>query len=444
MTSKYVAWVRFYAKSAFAWIKAWCYSIISRTDRNRSYQRKELSSLLSYVRKYVPYYTTLIQNSINQQNCLDVLSRLPLLTKQQIREAGDAIFSKEITTFGSENWQYWHNTGGSTGNPLKFPLMYSSKVELELTHQAWIYQKMGVKMFDRISSVDGRRVPNEQLREGIYWGENSYNFPYGQFHYSTMYLNEQTAPYYLAHLNRYPPKVLRGYPSGIMTLCRYMESSGLNIKFKLKGVYITSENSSEDDCRYISKILKCPVWGQYGHSEMSVFGIRHPDSEAYYCSPFYGITEILDEQGHCVPPGSIGEIVVTGFQNRALPFIRYKTGDLARYGGALDDGTVVLTKLEGRNTDYIINMNNEKIYLVGYIFGGHLDAFNHISQWQIEQNEMGKLVLRIVKADSFTDKVERELISFFSNKLFSVVINYCSEIPKTNRGKQKFLIQNLS
>ncbi len=417
---------------------------LSNSDNNRSYQKHALSRLLNYSRTNVPYYRALIQGEIAIKSCFEVLLSMPLLSKGMIRDAGVSIFSDEVTSDGIENWVYWHNTGGSTGSPLKFPLKYSSRIELELTHQALIYQKMGVSIFDRISSVDGRRVELSKQAKHIYWGENEYNFPYGKYHYSTMYLEESTAHYYIEHLKKYPPKVLRGYPSGILTLCKYIEKIEPSLNLKLKGIYITSENSSQEDCDYISRILKCQVWGQYGHSEMSVFAIRHPGSEAYYCSPYYGITEILDNDGKPVKEGQTGEIVVTGFQNYALPFIRYRTGDLAQYGGMKADGTVILTRLQGRDTDFVVDKDGNKIFLVGFIFGGHLSAFNHIVQWQIEQSCPGELHLKIVPANSYDNSIEHDLVDFFNQKKLSVAIEYCTAIPKTSRGKQKFLIQHLT
>lgn len=443
MVSNCIGGLRFYAKSLFAWNKAKFFTRLSRSNRNRNYQRLALSRLLNFAKKNVPYYRTLIPDKVTPQSSFEVLLSMPLLSKQQIREAGAQIYSDEVTRGGIESWTYWHNTGGSTGSPLKFPLKYSSKIELELTHQALIYQKMGVSLFDRISSVDGRRVEESDLSNHVYWGENEYNFPYGKYHYSTMYLEESTAHYYIEHLKKYPPKVLRGYPSGILTLCKFIEREEPFLDLKLKGVYITSENSSQDDCDYISNILNCPVWGQYGHSEMSIFAVRYPKSESYYCSPFYGVTEILDKYGNPVKVGETGEVVVSGFQNYALPFIRYKTGDLAQYGGMEADGTVILSCLQGRDTDYIIDIDGNRIYLVGFIFGGHLSAFNHIIHWQIEQSKFGELTLRIVPASSYDKSIEQELIEFFMKKKISISIDYCDAIPKTNRGKQKFLIQHL-
>ena len=185
------------------------------------------------------------------------------------------------------------------------------------------------------------------------------------------------------------------------------------------------------------------MYGQYGHTESSIFAVQKPDSDAYYTNPLYGYTEVLDESGKQVGIGECGEIVVTGFIEYGLPFVRYKTGDLAVYGGETEFGETILSRLLGRNVDFIFNKKGEKIFLVGFVFGGHIKAFNHILAWQIQQSEMGKVTLLVVKGDGYDEDVENEVKQLFDSKDIDVEFQYVRKIEKTKRGKQKFLIQEL-
>ncbi len=257
-----------------------------------------------------------------------------------------------------------------------------------------------------------------------------------------MYLNDKSFPYYLANLNKEKPTVLRGYPSGIYQLCKYVEQINSKLEFKIQAIYLTSENILDYQIELIQRVFGCPIWGQYGHSEASIFATRFPNTKSYECNPIYGVTEVLDSDGNHVRAGEVGEIVVTGFQYCALPFIRYRTGDLAEFGGERN-GVITLNKLLGRSGDYIINHQGEKIFLVGFIFGGHLNAFNCIDSWQIIQEKEGKLNIIIVKDANYTESDEAELIRLFSDNGFRICINYVDSIPKTSRGKQPFMIQKI-
>lgn len=403
-------------------------------------QEARLVSLLRYAQKHSQYYRELIGPiEISHGNALEVLRSMPSLTKEIIQKDTYSIYSDEIT----KNWDSWRNTGGSTGEPLKFPSL-ASPFYMEDICQMMLYQHMGYHLGDTIVSIDGSRVEESSQKAHIYWKDGK-SFPYGKKHYSVLYLNEETFPYYYKSFCEVKPCFLRGYPSGVLTFCKLLEKSKQNmLPHTLKGVYLTSEYFSQEDKDYISEVLDCPVYGQYGHTECSVFAIQEPDSQQYLCNSLYGYTEVLNDKDEQVGIGETGEIVVTGFSFYGLPFIRYRTGDLAVYGGETKYGEVILSSLMGRTVDFIYNVKGEKVYTVGFIFGGHLKAFNYIKSWQIEQNEIGIIIIRIVKASDYNDLVENEIVSFFENGGFRVNIIYVDNVPKTNRGKMSFLIQNIS
>lgn len=403
----------------------------------RQIQKQRLADIMQYALMHSKYYKSQVENCvITKDNAVDVLQRFPIISKQIILEKEWDIYSDEVPK-DNENWR---NTGGSTGEPMKFPAI-ASPYYMEDICEMMLYRRMGFRWGDILVSFGGYRVSDEERQKNIYWVEK-YNLPYGKFNYSTLYLDESTFPYYLESFNTVKPQFINGYPTGVLTFCRYIESTESEIDFKLKGIYLTSENFTKQDKEYISSILGCPVYGQYGHTECSIFAVQAPDEERYICSPIYGYTEVLDSDGKQVEKGKVGEITVTGFSIYGLPFVRYRTGDLAVYGGCSEYGETILSQLLGRDVDFLIDHNGKKIFTVGFIFGGHLKAFNHIKTWQIVQNEIGKLEVFIVKHSNYEENIEKEIVSFFESSDFTVVIKYVDYIPMTKRGKRRFVIQN--
>ena len=401
--------------------------------------KSELSEILTYAQVHSPYYRSLLKDMvINPKNAITVLKTLPILTKDIIR--GGSVFSEDIGL----DWKIWKNTGGSTGEPLSFPSKSSvRKRRWEHINQMMLFIKMGYKPFDMIASFDGIVLSDDSIAKGRFYELRDKNFPYGIYRYPVLNLTKETVSEFVNSLNRQKPKFIRSYPSGLLTFCKLLIEKELRLNFKLKGCYLTSENFSKQDKEFISSTLNCPVWGQYGHTESSVFAIQEPTKQEYMCSPLYGYTEVLNEQGEHVSVGEMGTLIVTGFNEYGMPFIRYNTGDLAIYGGRNDSAEVILNKLLGRDSDYIFNNNNEKIYLVGFIFGAHLLAFNDIDAWQIIQERKGEILMKIVRGVEYTEQSEQELMEYFYNNNITLSIKYVSEIEKTKRGKQKFLIQNI-
>lgn len=211
----------------------------------------------------------------------------------------------------------------------------------------------------------------------------------------------------------------------------------------MKGIMITSENIEENQIMQINKAFNCPVLPQYGMTESCAFGFSKANDLIYYCSPYYGVTEILNSEGNQVLPGEIGEIVLTSLGNNYQPFIRYKTGDIAIYGGE-NNGFTILNKIIGRTQDYIVDIDGLKIMLVGLIFGSHTKVFAKIKIWQIIQEKSGLILIKILTEKGWAEEDEIEIKKiFWCNNKITTTILYTSDFTLTNAGKRKFVIQNI-
>lgn len=334
------------------------------------------------------------------------------------------------------------NTGGSTGSPLSFFTDLNCRLN-EFSHQLFFYKEIGFKRFDKIYSFGGVSISEIKISKNIFWKKKIIGFPFGKVIFSAELLNEKNVSYYYAKILANKPHFLRGYPSALIILANYIKKNNISINF-IKGVLLTSEMISESNVLLIGKYLNCVVVPQYGQGENSVFGFTYPNSLKYFCSPFYSITEIINpETGLHVNKRELGEIVVTSLSNLYQPLIRYKTGDMAIYGGE-KNGFVILEKLYGRQQDFIYDLNSKKILLVGLIFGSHVEAFNHINDWQFIQNVVGELFINIHPSKSWSSKShEKMILNLFKNQQLTPKIVYDKKFIKTKIGKRKFLIKNI-
>lgn len=93
-------------------------SLLSKRDTWERLQSQNLANLLNYAKNHSRYFWMHIgEQEVTPSVAVEVLKTLPLLTKDIIREQGYNIYSDEI----KKGWHIWGNTGGSTGEPLKFP-----------------------------------------------------------------------------------------------------------------------------------------------------------------------------------------------------------------------------------------------------------------------------------------------------------------------------------
>lgn len=408
-------------------------------QNTEDYRNRKLSQILQYASEHCPYYTNIFQQVGFHPRSLEGFDRLPLLDKSTIRFHRNALISDEIDSRDI----YTMNTGGSTGEPLEFPVS-SIAGRIDSVHQEFLFRTMGYEPGDKIVAFDGSSVPENLRQNHVYWvGRGPRDVPYGRLSYSSLYLTTETIPFYVEHFLHYRPTILRGYPSFINDIADYILQEDISTSFRIKGVELTAENAHDWQIGNIKEAFGTDVFLQYGHSEVSVYGYTYDDTYEYVCSPFYGLTEVLDSEGRQVSKFETGEIVVTGFHNSALPFIRYRTGDLATFNGD-ENGMVRLGEIVGRTQDYILTKDRERVALTALIFGQHYRAFKNIRKWQLVQDVPGKVVARIVKDEGFSDKDEQEIRDKFRGICNTDTdFEYVDAIPLTKRGKFMFLVQNI-
>lgn len=397
-------------------------------------------NLLKVASHNVPYYSKFFsENNIDFNNPKHAFNKLPILTKDIIRTN-----YKELINSKEKDY-YPINTGGSTGQPLNFEVSnYAAQVDR--VHQKFQYSLIGYSPQndeqELIANFGGNLMPKDLVDKNIFWVDKGANLPYGRFNFSSLYLTNENANLYIDKLNEIKPTILRGHTSFINELATYVRINEVELSFKPKGALLTSEMIHANQIENIKQAFNCKLTCQYGLSEVCLFSFTKDEStSSYTCSPLYGFTEILNEDGSHVKIGEEGDVVASSFYNYRMPFIRYKTGDRAVFGG-YENNCLIIEELKGRSQDFIIKKNGEKISLTAVVFGVHLKAFNTIYKWQIVQDKSGEILLKIVKTKQFTKKDEEEIRNVFkSTSDIDTTFEYVDYIEKTKSGKSKFLIQ---
>ena len=402
---------------------------------------KRLSAIINYSVKNVPYYKNIFaalkhRKSEIKKNPCGFLRNFPILTREIIMQNNSKLKSKI-------SWLYpcgISKTSGTTGIPLEF---ISSSPNGEYSHQMFLYEFMaGQKIaLDKVVSFGGGYLSDECIKQNIFWQYEK--GLYGSCLFSSFYILEKNIQFYVEKLNEINPQIIRSYPSSLLLFIDYCKKLNIKPNIDVKGIYLTSENSTKEQMEKISDFFGCGVYGQYGHSEACIFAFTTKNDTVYYCSPFYGFVEVLDKDNQPVKIGETGYVTVSTFRNKAMPFIRYRTGDLAVYGGE-KNGYAILRQLLGREKDYILNKDGEKIFIiVGQFSECFLPAICHVKYWQAIQNEKGKMLLKIVRKDSFTQNNETDILKVTQDNKIETVIEYVDEIPLTKAGKRKYIVNSL-
>ena len=102
---------------------------------------------------------------------------------------------------------------------------------------------------------------------------------------------------------------------------------------QLKGVLLAAAYVSPENRADIARLWRCPVYEHYSMTETALGGAVGCSAPRGYHEWESGVYyEIVDPaSGQPVPEGKYGEVVVTTLGQEAMPFLRYRTGDISRF-----------------------------------------------------------------------------------------------------------------
>ena len=263
-------------------------------------------------------------------------------------------------------------------------------------------------------------------------------------------MNDETLPLYIQKIRDFKPDFIQAYPSVISIMGRFMQKNSVKHFTSVKAILCSSENLYPWQRELLEGVFKCRVWDFYGHSERAAIAGQCEKSNYYHIQLEYGVVELIGKDDKPVTnEDEMGEIVATGFNNFAMPFIRYRTMDLAVPANDKCEcgrNYPLLKKVEGRLQELVITKDKRFITLTALIFAQHFEAFSKVKEMQLIQEKEGELIVRIVRTHEYSDADQQEILSKMRSAVgggLEINFDYIDHIPRTQSGKYKFLIQKL-
>jgi len=402
-------------------------------------QWKRLREVVTYAFKHCLYYRKRFASVGFEGALLDRehFRRLPLLTKRDIRENGDALLSGE---FRREDLVE-ARTGGSTGVALR---LYFDKRCQELRNAAamrsdrWAGRDIGMK----VAAVWGNPPVARTLKSKIR------NLLLDRTIYlDTMEISETSVKRFVDDWRRAKPQVLFGHSHSIYILANYCRRLGVE-DLRPRGIISTSMMLLRPERDVIERVFQCRVTDRYGCEEVGLIACECQHHEGLHINMDHVWVEFLREDGTEARPGEEAEIVVTDLVNRGMPLIRYRVEDrgvptdrICSCGRALP----LVERVMGRQADFLKRADGSLVAGVSLV-ERTLTEIEGIEQMQLVQDDLHCVTARIVKDDDFTDESARalckELETVFGSGV-TIRLEYVSALDQTRSGKYRFAICNV-
>ena len=410
----------------------------------QNYQKNKIKELLIIAYNNVPYYTDLF-NSISFDprihfKRLSDLKNIPLLSRSDVKTNQERL----INVTYPKHRLFLGSTSGSSGHPLTFYRDIKLDMALETAFRHHMFDRIGYNSSEKEIVLRGHTFQDNNDTVQI-----SKKQGFKRVLLSSYHLTNNNLQKYHDTISQFNPKFLWSYPSSAHLLSRLVLSNNYPTFNSIKGIILASENIYNWQIDDIQKVFPAAnIIGFYGNSERNVIASWCQYSNEYHFEFLYGFVELLDEFGNEIEKsGEIGEIVVTGFLNKAFPFIRYRTGDLAKYTGdncRCGRNHYRVSEIMGRVHERLLTADNRLIPLPTISI--HNESFRNVLQIQFEQNTSKQIIVRIVRSPSFSSYDELTIRNELRKKIGKATqldFKYVKNIPTSARGKHKILIQNI-
>jgi phenylacetate-CoA ligase len=368
-------------------------------DELRADQDRRLRETVRWAADTVPHYRELFRREgIDPAAIRGVhdLARLPILAKETLRDRPQTLRSEGVP----DAEVVPGHSSGSTGTALQ--LFHA------LDALAWEYAVVwrqrgwfGLRLGDRYAAFGGQSVVPFAQAEPPFWRHDRVR---GRVLFSLYHMTPAHLAHYAAELRRPGYRFWQGYPSALALVCGHLLAHGVELGAAApRAVFTSSESLLDFHRETIAAATGAPVADRYGHAEFAVSALQCP-AGSYHVDTEFGAVEIdaHEETEDWVR----GEVLATGFANRAMPLLRYRTGDVAtlRKRGRCPCGRArpILERIDGRIEDYVVTPDGRRIGRMDHVFK---DA-RRIQEAQIHQPSTDRLVVRLVAREGF-DEADR-------------------------------------
>jgi phenylacetate-CoA ligase len=361
----------------------------------RSLQEKKLSRLISHAYRNVHYYREVMDSrgikpsdirTIEDLQAFPITSKKELQALTQKETLAQNIDPKQCKTFA---------TSGTTGLPLK---TFFTRQDNTLKNLSWarVFLTGGMRPWHRMAAFVGQPVP----KAGRSWYErlglwrrkeiSTWNSP-------ETWIND---------ILSWKPQVLVGY---VMTLKIFGETlqADPTREFKPRIIFHSSAVLDDASRQFLKSAFACRIMDIYGSDEAGCIAWECEFCSGYHLCSDMVILEILKE-GKPVSPGEKGEVVMTNLHSYAMPFIRYRQGDvvtLSHRESACGRNFPLLERIQGRTDDFIVLKDGRK--LSPHPFYHSIDPAPGVRRWKIVQETPDQLTVMIEPGEGFNRETNR-------------------------------------
>lgn len=406
-------------------------------DKLEKIQHEKVVDLIRYAVAYVPHYQQTFDGMVDFPiRGVSDLKQFPTVSKDVLKASPEMMRSRE-----SLRGLVKKTTAGSTGEP--FSLWKSSTaLEKELAATWRGYSWAGIEQGDRQGRFWGVPLDKKGLLKS-----KAIDFLTHRRRISAFSFNDEILRQCTRELVKFRPDYLYGYVSMLVEYARFVSSHLDSPPFQLKGIVTTSEVLTSSDRWVLESTFGTKVFDEYGSAEFGAIaheceaGSKHIAAENL-------IVEVLEGNRIC-SKDEPGELVITELSNRAMPLIRYRTGDLGTISShpcSCGRRLPVIGSIQGRAWDMMKRKDGQLFHpaFFLYIFEEARDRNLGIEHYKVHQLAVDKFLIKIIPGRGYRKTTSEAFIRHEVKRKFdpdaTIEFEIVHDIPREKSGKLRQVV----
>lgn len=399
-------------------------------DRLRDWQLANIKRLLRHAYKTTRYYRELFDDRglrpRDIRSLSDFAQAIPPLTRGTIK----ARFDDLVSSKWKNNLQLGR-TSGSTGTPMHFA--HPKPFHAQRASRAQLADMLGLKGGERNLCLVA-----PALQGGHYCHFNKErNVAIFSFHDMPSKGLEEL----VAFAMEWRPEYLYGYVSLLCLLADEFEKRGYTCP-SIHTIRTGSEKLYNHQRAKLTRVLGGEVFDHYGSEEISDYGVEcheHNGLHLFSNLRFFELDPVSDKEGRT------GEVLVTDFANYAMPFVRYRNGDVITIerkpcpcGRSLPRATV-----HGRSIDMLRRRDGS---IMRATFFEELMDPEKVARFLVHQRTYDRVDVHLVPTPLFSETYQGHLLAQIREQTHINEINILleDEIDVKIAGKHRLLRSDVS
>lgn len=239
-------------------------------------------------------------------------------------------------------------------------------------------------------------------------------------------------------LLRIKPAYLTTPPSNAQALAHAMTPEQAQ-RLGLVAILLIGETVLPGTREFLAGRLGAKSIAVYSCQEVGFMATQCPLAPHYHVMAENVLVEILRDDGTAAAPSEAGQVVVTGFYNYAMPFIRYALGDVATAGPlscACGRTLPVIAEIDGRTRHAFVFRDGTRVWPRPFLLD--FTPFVSCRAYQLAQIDHERIEFRYIPAEAAAPPDRSGLEAYLRGKLHPsamVTLVPVEELPRGPGGK---------